>query len=51
MQGALSFKAWNGAFNNKVALRFYMYVGKTGWEGTSAQIPDIRVSISGDKVQ
>lgn len=28
-----------------------MYVGVTGYEGTGANVPDIRISISGDKVR
>lgn len=51
LQGAFSFKAYNGVFSNRISLSFYMYVGKTGWEGTGAQVPDIRISISGDKVR
>ncbi|KAF5842723.1 hypothetical protein DUNSADRAFT_5490 [Dunaliella salina] len=47
--GALALKAWNGIFKQTVALEFWTYVGDTGYHGDRADIPDIQVSISGDK--
>lgn len=32
-------------------LKFWVYVGVTGWEGTAAKVPDIWVRIGGDKVR
>eukprot|EP00983_Pelagomonas_calceolata_P119663 1160628-Pelagomonas_calceolata.AAC.3 len=47
--GAFALKAWNGIFQNTVALEFWTYVGEIGDYGEWANIPDIEVSISGDK--
>ena len=45
----MRFKTNPGAFQNKYKLNFWVYVGITGWEGTSAKVPDIYVRIGGDK--
>lgn len=37
-------------FAGKYKLQFWVYVGVTGWEGTSAKVPDININIGGDKV-
>lgn len=47
--GALAFKGWDGVFQGHRRLDFWVYVGVAGWEGTAAQIPDIRISIRGNK--
>lgn len=49
-QGALAFKAWNGIFQNKVAIEFWTYVGYSGSGGLNADIPDISIGISGKNV-
>jgi hypothetical protein len=48
--GAMSFKAWNGVFQNAVALEFWTYVGYPGYDGSANKVPDITISISGNKV-
>jgi hypothetical protein len=50
VQGALSIKTHKGAFSNRYKLEFWVYVGVTGWQGTAAQVPDITINLSGDKV-
>eukprot|EP00775_Hariotina_reticulata_P008069 gene8070-8264_t len=50
-KGAISFKTNPGAFQGKYKLEFWVYVGVTGWEGTAAQVPDIKISIRGSKGQ
>lgn len=37
-------------FAGKYKLQFWVYVGVTGWEGTSAKVPDININIGGNKV-
>jgi hypothetical protein len=51
VQGAFALKAWNGIFENVVALEFWAYVGEVQSGGFGANIPDIQVSISGKKVR
>uniref|UniRef100_A0A383VYW9 Expansin-like EG45 domain-containing protein n=1 Tax=Tetradesmus obliquus TaxID=3088 RepID=A0A383VYW9_TETOB len=50
-QGALALKTNSGAFQNKYKLEFWVYVGVSGWEGTSATVPDIKISLRGTKGQ
>lgn len=49
-QGAFALKAWNGIFQNVVAIEFWAYVGEVQSGGYGANIPDIEVSISGKNV-
>lgn len=49
--GALEFKtSRKGLFSDRIALEFWVYVGVTGWEGTAAQVPNIRIALAGEKV-
>jgi hypothetical protein len=52
VQQQLRLKTSNGRspFAGKYKLQFWVYVGVTGWEGTSAKVPDININIGGDKV-
>jgi hypothetical protein len=51
-QGGISLKSSDkGKFAGFIALEFWVYVGVTGYEGTSATIPDVDVQIAGDQVR
>lgn len=47
--GALALKGPNGAFSGRVGLRFSVYVGNTGYDGSSATKPNVRIDLSGDR--
>lgn len=48
-QGALAMSTGKKAFQNRRLLRFAVYVGVTGLDGTSAQVPNLRLNIGGQK--
>ena len=51
LQGGISLKtSEKGKFGGFVALEFWVYVGITGYAGSTANIPDVNVVISGDQV-
>ena len=50
-KGALSLQApRKGAFADRIALEFWVYVGVTGYDGLGAQVPNININLAGPKV-
>lgn len=47
--GALGLSGPNGSFVGRVGLSFYLYVGETGYDGSSATKPNIRIGLAGSK--
>lgn len=45
--GALGLKGPSGAFNGRVGLQFFVYVGQTGYNGGGVSKPNIRINLSG----
>jgi hypothetical protein len=51
-KGALSLRAPGaGAFADRIALEFWVYVGVTGYDGLAAQVPNININLAGPKVR
>ncbi len=50
MQGMMSLVGPKGVFSNRVSLRFWMYVGVTGYNGLQAKVADIKITIGTNKV-
>lgn len=47
--GALGLKGPDGSFRGRVGLKFFVYVGQSGYNGASAVKPNIRINLSGNK--
>lgn len=46
----MALKGWNGAFSGRVGLKFFAYVGYTGYNGNTGIKPNILINLAGDKV-